>query len=77
MTSLAPAPCGVSRRKVAANVVIFSDRTIEYAKKHRIYRNYRNGLNRRTIREGGIYRVETVKKRGRDIISGAGVTFLR
>ena len=35
MTSLVPAPCGVSRRKVNAKLAKFSEMTIEYAEKHK------------------------------------------
>ena len=34
MTSLVPAPCGVSRRKVNAKLQIISDTTIGYAEKY-------------------------------------------
>ena len=34
MTSLVPAPCGVSRRKVNAKLQIISDTTIDYAEKY-------------------------------------------
>ncbi len=35
MTSLVPAPCGVSRRKVNAKLAKFSEMAIEYAEKHK------------------------------------------
>lgn len=38
MTSLVPAPCGVSRRKVNAKLAKISEMTIEYAEKHIRYK---------------------------------------